>query len=478
MSDQPENPAPESFLDSVSHMLDRAMRYLELPEGAREAIKACDSVIQVSFPIRFRDRIEVFTGWRAVHSAHRLPVKGGLRFSPTMDQNHAEALAALMTYKCAIVDIPFGGSKGGLRVDPRKYDEWELERITRRFAHELVQRDYISPAQNVPAPDVGTSQREMAWIMETYRERHPEDVNHLAAVTGKPVELGGLRGRLEATGRGVHYALQAFFREVGAAREAGLEGGLGDQRIIIQGFGNVGYHAAHFLQQDDRAKIVGVIQVNGGVYCEDGLDVEALHDYVRRTGTMEGFPGVEFQRDGNRIMERECDILIPAALEGAIHRDNAHRIQAKLIVEAANGPCTWEADQILRERGVTILPDVYVNAGGVIVSYFEWARNLAHMRFGRLQRRYDEGQGQHIISAIELMTNQDVPEWLRDAIVRGADEIDLVRSGLDDAMREAFSEMHEVRDVESNGSVLDYRTAAYLIALRKIVRARSDLRLI
>lgn len=474
----PESKLPETFLDSVSHMVDRAMGYLELPVGAREALKTCDSVIQLSFPIRFRDRIEVFTGWRAVHSSHRLPVKGGLRFAPTMDQQHAEALAALMTYKCAIVDIPFGGAKGGLCIDPRKYSESELERITRRFAHELIQRDYISPAQNVPAPDVGTSQREMAWIMETYRERHPEDLDHTASVTGKPVELGGLGGRLEATGRGVQYALQAFFREASAAQEAGFEGGLGDQRIIMQGFGNVGYYAARFLQEDDQAKIVGIIKSDGGVYSEAGIDVEALHEYVRRSGTMEGFAGVDFERDGNRIMERDCDILVPAALEGAIHRGNVDRIRAKLVAEAANGPCTWEADVALRERGLTILPDVFVNAGGVIVSYFEWVRNLSHMRFGRLQRRYDQSQGQHVISAIEMMANQSVPEWIRDAVVRGADEIDLVRSGLDDTMREAFREMHEVRELERNGELLDYRTAAYLIGLRKIMHARSDLKLL
>ncbi len=253
---------------------------------------------------------------------------------------------------------------------------------------------------------------------------------------------------------------------------------MGDQRIIIQGFGNVGYYAAHFLQQDDHARIVGIIKSDGGVYCKDGLDVEALHDYVRRTGTMEGFPGVEFERNGDRILEKECDILIPAALEGAIHRHNAERIQARVIAEAANGPCTFEADQILQERGVTILPDVYVNAGGVIVSYFEWVRNLSHIRFGRMERRYDQAQGQHVVTAIDMMTNQSVPDWLRESIVRGAEEIDLVRSGLDDTMREAFREMHEVREVESNGQVLDYRTAAYLIALRKIVRARSDLKLI
>ncbi|WP_038054707.1 Glu/Leu/Phe/Val dehydrogenase [Thioalkalivibrio sp. ALJ1] len=473
-----ESEAPETFQDSVSHMVDRAMAYLELPEGGRVALKTCESVIQVSFPMRFRDRIEVFTGWRAVHSRHRLPVKGGLRFAPNMDQPHAEALAALMTYKCAIVDIPFGGSKGGLRIDPHQYEEAEMERITRRFAHELIHRGYISPAQNVPAPDMGTSQREMAWTMETYRERHPEDINHAACVTGKPVEMGGIRGRLEATGRGVLYALQAFFGETGATAEAGLQGGLGDQRIIIQGFGNVGSHAARFLQAEVGARIVGIINVDGGIYHPDGLDVESVADYLRHAGTLEGYPGVQFERNGNRLLEADCDILIPAALEGAIHRDNAPNIQARLVVEAANGPCTFEADGILRERGITILPDIYVNAGGVIVSYFEWVRNLSHIRFGRMERRYDHAQGQHIVSAIEMMTNQTVPDWMRDSIVRGAEEIDLVRSGLDDSMRQAFREMHEVREVESNGEILDYRTAAYLIALRKIIRARSDLRLV
>lgn len=473
-----ESEVPETFLDSVSHMVDRAMAYMDLPEGARDALKTCDSVIQVSFPIRFRDRIEVFKGWRAVHSSHRLPAKGGLRFSPSMDQEHAEALAALMTYKCALVDIPFGGSKGGLRIDPRQYNHWEMERITRRFAQELIQRGYISPAQNVPAPDLGTSQREMAWIMETYRDHHPEDVNHIAAVTGKPVEMGGIRGRLEAAGRGVQYALHAFFRESHAANDAGLQGSLGDQRIIIQGFGNVGSHAARFLHKNDHAKIVGIINIDGGIYDPTGLDVPAVEDYLRRSGTLEGYPGIRFERNGNVLLEEDCDILIPAALEGVIHRDNAHKIKAKLVVEAANGPCTFEGDRILQERGVTILPDVYVNAGGVIVSYFEWVRNLSHMRFGRMERRYDQSQGQHIVTAIEMLTNQTAPDWLRDAIVRGAEEIDLVRSGLDDTMCEAFREMHEVREVESNGQILDYRTAAYLIALRKIIRARSDLNLI
>lgn len=466
------------FQHSVARMVDRALARIDLPEGAGEAIKSCASVVQVSFPVRLRDRIEVFTGWRAVHSAHRLPAKGGLRFSPDMDQDHAEALAALMTYKCAVVDVPFGGSKGGLRIDPRHYDEPTLERITRRFSRELIRRGYISPAENVPAPDMGTSQREMAWILDTYKDLHPEDLNHIACVTGKPIELGGIQGRLEATGRGAKYAVDAFFNEPDAVREAGLKGKLSEQRVIIQGLGNVGYHLALFLQQKEAPRIIAVIERDGALYDENGLDIAEVHAYMQRTGGVEGFPGVEFLRDGAQWLEADCDVLIPAAMEGVIHAENAERIRARLIVEAANGPCTWEADEILRSRGVTILPDIFVNSGGVVVSYFEWLRNIAHVRMGRLQRRHEATRGQHVISAIEMMTNRDVPDWLRESLTRSTREIDLVRSALDDTMRLAFQEIRETREVESNDTPLDYRTAAYLIALRKVIRARMDLGLI
>jgi glutamate dehydrogenase (NAD(P)+) len=470
------DPIPrQGFRTSVGRMVDRALALLDLPAGTGDALKRCDSVIQVSFPVRLERRVEVFTGWRAVHSTHRLPVKGGLRYSPDMDQDHAEALAALMTYKCAVVDVPFGGSKGGLRVDPRQYDEPSLEKITRRFARELIRRGYISPAENVPAPDLGTSQREMAWIFDSYRDLHPEDLNQAACVTGKPIELGGIPGRLEATGRGVKYALDAFFSEPDAVREAGLQGPLSDQRVILQGLGNVGYHLGQLLQQKDGPRIVAVIEHDGALFDEKGLDIEAVHAYLKRTGGVEGFPGVQYERNGALLLEADCDVLIPAALEGVIHEENAGRIQARLVVEAANGPCTWEADQILGTRGITILPDIFVNAGGVVVSYFEWLRNIAHVRMGRLQRRHEATRGQHIVSAIEMMTNQTTPDWLRDSLTRGTKEIDLVRSALDDTMRLAFQEIRETRDVERDGALMDYRTAAYLIALRKVLRARMDL---
>jgi len=463
-------PSP-NFMQNVALMIDHALDGLELPPGADRALKSCESILQVSFPLRIRGEIRVFTGWRAVHSTHKLPAKGGLRYSPTLDQETTEALAALMTYKCALVDVPFGGSKGGLCIDPGQYDRDEMEQITRRFARELARKGFLSPATNVPAPDLGTGQREMAWIMDTYKNLYPEDLNHAACVTGKPIQFGGIRGRVEATGRGIQYALREFFRHPAALNEAGLSGSLEGKRVIVQELGNVGYHLAKALQEEDGALITGIIEQDGALVSDAGLPVEEIRQFMNKTGGVEGFPGVEFVPPGARVLEKECDILVPAALEGVITSSNAERIQARLIAEGANGPVTYEADEILRKRGIMILPDVFMNAGGVVVSYFEWIRNLSHIRLGRLQRRFDEVRGQHMVSALELMTGEQVPEWMHEALVRGAHETDLVRSGLDDTMRTAFQEIQEARE----NSKYDYRTAAYRIAIQKIARANLDL---
>jgi len=462
-----------TFRQSVDRMVEQAIEIMELEHGMGNALKACDTVLQVSFPMEIEGGTEIFTGWRAVHSDHRLPSKGGIRYAPSVDQDEVEALAALMTYKCAIVDVPYGGSKGGLRLDPRAYTAHQTEQITRRFARELASKGFLSPAKNVPAPDVGTGPREMGWIADTFRQHYPDDINYFGAVTGKPVEHGGVRGRHEATGRGVQYALREFFRHGDAVQEAGLGAGLAGQRVIVQGLGNVGYHAAHFLETEDAALITGIIERDGALVNANGLNVDAVHAHIRDHGGVEGFPDATFVADGAAVLERECDILIPAALEGAIHTGNAARIQAGLIAEAANGPVTFEADRALAERGVQILPDAYANAGGVIVSYFEWIRNLAHVRFGRMEKRFHEARGHHIVRAIEMATDAQVPEWIRDEIARGADELDLVRSGLDDTMRLAFREISEVR--RSHPRVTDYRMAAYVVALNKIVRSYRDI---
>ncbi|MCU7937210.1 MAG: Glu/Leu/Phe/Val dehydrogenase [Candidatus Thiodiazotropha sp. (ex Dulcina madagascariensis)] len=462
-----------TFRQSVDHMVDRALALMELDPGIANAIKCCTSVLQVSFPVEIRGKVEVFTGWRAVHSIHRLPAKGGLRYSESVDQQEVEALAALMTYKCAIVDVPFGGSKGGLYINPNNYSRDELRRITRRFTRELAAPGFLNPATNVPAPDMGTGQREMAWIADTYKHLYPEEINALACVTGKPVAHGGVNGRTEATGRGVQYALQEFFRHKEELNAAGLDGGLEGKRIIIQGLGNVGYHAAKFLAEEDGAKIIAIIVRDGAIYDPQGIHVEEAYYHRYSHGGLKGFAGGEFIEDGASVLEYECDILIPAAIEGAISENNAPNIRAKLIAEAANGPVTFEADRILRSRGITILPDAYVNAGGVVVSYFEWIRNLSHMRFGRIERRLDEARGRHVVAALEQTTGKKVPDWINASLSRGADELDLVRSGLDDSMRQAMQEIIDIRSRKPE--IEDYRTAAYIIALQKLARSYIDI---
>jgi len=462
-----------SFRQSVDYMVNRAMEVMELDPHVGKAIKAATSVLQVTFPVKIRGKIEVFTGWRAVHSIHRLPVKGGIRYAPSVDQPEVEALAALMTYKCAIVDVPFGGSKGGLHIDPSQYTRDELQQITRRFARELSEKGFLSPSTNVPAPDVGTGQREMAWIADTYKHLHPEDINHEACVTGKPVEHGGIPGRTEATGRGVQYALREFFRHSHEVKAAELSPGLTGKRIIVQGLGNVGYHVAKFLSEEDNCKIIAVIERDGAILNEEGIPIEELRHHILEHQGVRGYAGGKYVEDGAKILEMACDILIPAALEGVIHSGNAKNIQAKLIAEAANGPVTFEADKILAERGITILPDAYLNAGGVVVSYFEWIKNISHIRFGRIQRRFDENQGNAIVQALENMTGRQAPMSVQQALAHGADELELVRSGLDDSMRLALQEIINVKN--QNAKIKDYRTAAYVIALRKISRSYLDI---
>lgn len=465
-----------SFRESVDRMVDRATLAIGLDPDAAKMIQTCNAVLQLKFPVKLSDRVEIITGWWAAHSAHRLPAKGGLRYSPMVNQDEIEALASLMTYKCAIADIPFGGAKGGLMIDPHNYTEDELREITRNFTMELARKDFINPATNVPAPDMGTSTREMAWIADTYQALYPEDLNRNACVTGKPMNRGGIAGRTEATGKGIQYALQEFFRHPDALADAGINGALSSQRVIMQGLGNVGFHAAKFLSGEDGVNIIAIIERDGVIVNEEGLNVHDVRQHLAETGGLKGFQGGSFSENRAQALTMECDILVPAALEAQIHAGNAMHIQARLIVEGANGPVTYEADEILKSRGITILPDVYANAGGVTVSYFEWTRNISHMRFGRLQRLNDELRGQHLITAMEAITEQQVPDYLSREISRGAGELDLVRSGLDDTMRMAFQDIRGV--MKSYPEIKDYRTAAYALAIGKIAQSYYDLNLV
>lgn len=462
-----------SFCQSVDRMVGKAIAAMGIEDDIAAAMKACNSVLQVRFPVKIKGKIQVFTGWRAVHSTHRLPAKGGIRYATMVNQDEVEALAALMTYKCAIIDVPFGGSKGGLIVDPTQYNRDEMQLITRRFTLELVRKGFLNPATNVPAPDMGTGQREMAWMADTYKHLYPEDINYIACVTGKPVEHGGIRGRTEATGRGVQFALQEFFRHRDCVQQAGFTDGLGGKRIVMQGFGNVGYHAAKFLSEQDGARIIAIADSQGALFNEHGLPVQDVYDYKTQYKTLEGCPDGTYQSDAKKVLELECDILIPAAMESQITHENAQRIKARLIAEAANGPITFAADNMLKKRGIIVLPDAYVNAGGVVVSYFEWIRNISHIRFGRLQRRYDEQQGFEFAGALEKLTGNSLSDQMRSKLVTGADEYDLVCSGLDDSMRLAFQGLKEV--LNSSNTIDDFRTAAYVVAVKKISRSYLDI---
>lgn len=464
-------PRNSSFLKSVNRMVDEAIKVLGLDDGVAKAIKSCNAVIQVRFPVEIKDEIKVFTGWRAIHSTHRLPVKGGLRFAPHVHQDEVEALAALMSYKCALVDVPFGGSKGALKIEPEKYSRKEMKAITRRFAVELIRKGFLSPATNVPAPDMGTGPREMAWIADTYKNLVPEDINYMGCVTGKPVEMGGIDGRVEATGRGVQYAIREFFRHEDDVREAGMEGGLGGKSVVIQGLGNVGYHAAKFLEEEDAVVIKAIIERDGALIADEGIHVEAVAQYIKENGGVRGFPDARFEEDGLKVLEMPCDILIPAALEEQITEENAPRIQAHLIAEAANGPINYKADQILRARNITVMPDIYTNAGGVTVSYFEWIRNLSHIRFGRMERRFDDQKGEQYRSLLERSTGVMLGDSTGSGLHGGATEVDLVRSGLDDTMREGYQQLRAAR---AEYGIDNLRTAAFVVAVKKIARSYID----
>lgn len=463
-----------SFRESVDLMFNRAAALMDLSPGLEEKIRVCNSTYTVRFGVRLRGQIQTFVGYRSVHSEHMEPVKGGIRYALSVNQDEVEALAALMTYKCALVETPFGGSKGGLCIDPRQYDEHELEQITRRFAYELAKRDLINPSQNVPAPDMGTGEREMAWIADQYARMNTTDINARACVTGKPLNAGGIAGRVEATGRGVQYALREFFRHPEDVRKAGLSGKLDGKRVIVQGLGNVGYHAAKFLSEEDGARITGIIERDGALFDPEGLDVEAVHNWIARHGGVTGFPDATHQAEGAAVMEQECDILIPAAMEGVINLTNAERIKAPLILEAANGPITAGADEILCEKGAVIIPDLYANAGGVTVSYFEWVKNLSHIRFGRMQRRQEEARHELVVAELERLDRYLGDAWsmtpdFKAKYLRGADELELVRSGLDDTMRTAYQSMSEVWNARED--VTDLRTAAYLVSIDRVAKS-------
>ena len=466
-----KNNTEPTFRQSVDTMYNRASRLLDLAPGLEEKIRVCNATYTVRFGVRLKGKIQTFTGYRSVHSEHIEPVKGGIRYAKSVNQDEVEALAALMTYKCALVEIPFGGSKGGLCIDPREYKDEELEIITRRFAYELAKRDLIHPSQNVPAPDMGTGEREMAWIADQYSRMNTTEINSRACVTGKPLNAGGISGRVEATGRGIQYALRAFFNHRDDMKKAKLKGTLAGKKIIVQGLGNVGYHAALFLSTEDDALITSIIEKDGMLVNARGLNVQKVYEHLTEHGNLIDCNEGKFIQESKNGLEQDCDIIIPAAIEGVINPNNAENIKASLVIEAANGPITAPADEILNKRGVVIIPDMYANAGGVTVSYFEWVKNLSHIRFGRMRRRQEETRNSLLVKELNrILKASGLKTRLSNEFIKkyseGAGEIELVRSGLDDTMVNAYQAMSEVWN--SRDDVDSLRLAAYLLSIERI----------
>ena len=462
-----------SFFQSVEKSFDKAAAYTKWDKGLLEQIKACNSIYSMRFPVRMDDgRIEVIEAYRIQHSQHKTPCKGGIRFSDEVNQDEVMALSALMTYKCAIVNVPFGGGKGGIKINPKNYSTYELEKITRRYTAELVKKNFIGPGIDVPAPDYGTGEREMAWIVDTYASLRPGEIDAAGCVTGKPVSQGGVTGRREATGLGVFYGIREVCNMEDVMSRLGMRTGIAGKTIVVQGLGNVGYHSAKFFREGG-AKVVAVAEFEGAIYKADGINEEELFQHRKATGSILNFPGATNLAKNSDALELECDILIPAALENVINKDNAPRVKAKIIGEAANGPLTPEADEILNAKGALVVPDMYLNAGGVTVSYFEWLKNLSHVRYGRLEKRFRENKNMHILEQLEELTGRRVGEEERKIILKGAEEINLVHSGLEETMIGATREIMDIW--RANPQIPDMRTAAYVSAINKVATSYMEL---
>ena len=461
-----------SLFEDVCGFVDEAANHMDLEKSLVNHIKLCNSIYSFSFPLRNEDGTkEVLQGYRVQHSHHKLPVKGGIRYSEEVNEEEVKGLAALMTYKCALVEIPYGGAKGGVKINPRNYNEKQLESITRRYTTELIKKNFIGPALDVPAPDYGTGAREMGWIVDTYMTFHPDSINAKGCVTGKPLPLHGIPGRTEATGRGVFIGLREAVSVEEDMKELGLTTGLKGKKVIIQGLGNVGYYAALFLS-DAGAKIIGVAEYNGGIMNEEGLDIPDLKSYQKDNGGFEGYKKGEFVKDSREMLTYECDILVPAALENQITAENADLIKAKIIGEGANGPTTQEAERILLDKGVLVIPDMYLNAGGVTVSYFEWLKNLSRVSFGKLQKRYDMKKYEILMESIEDATGKTFTDDQKKLIIRGATEEDLVNSGLEDTMVKAY---HSMNDVRRDKGLKSLRVAGFIVALDRIAISYRNL---
>lgn len=451
-------------------------------EGIMDSMKYCRNILTVNFPIKLDDgSYEIFSGYRAQHSQHRRPCKGGIRYDLDVNLDEVQALATLMTWKCAVVDVPFGGGKAGICLNPKNYSEDELERITRRFANELAKKGFLGPAVDVPAPDMGTGSREMAWIADQYSKTHGnDDLNASACITGKPISQGGIHGRMSATGRGIFHGCDIFMSDANFMAEVGLLPGLGGKRIVVQGFGNVGLHAARYFHRSG-AKIVGVVEHDCSLWNDEGIDPTDLDHYKIQTGSISGYNLAE-ERSEEEVLYAECDVMLLCAKEQAIHKGNMHKFNAKIFGEGANGPITPVAHQYLLEQKCLVIPDLYLNAGGVTVSYFEWLKNLNHMSFGRLTFKYNEETNYALLDSVSSSLERKfgqfggkieiTPDNNMIQRMKGASEKDIVQSGLQYTMERSAKQIFQ-RCVKYDLG-LDLRTAAYIVAAEKVYNSMQE----
>jgi glutamate dehydrogenase (NAD(P)+) len=467
VQDAPKIEEEPRFLEMVHQYFDIAGSFTQIPKDKLEVYKQCSAVFKVRLPlVRDNGKMEFIPAYRAQHKHHRLPVKGGTRYSEHIDLQEVEALSCLMTLKCAVVELPYGGGKGGIKIDPTKYSARELEDLTRRYTLELAKKNFIGAAIDVPGPDMGTGAREMSWMKDTYTVFYGHnDINATACVTGKPLSQGGIKGRVESTGLGVFFAVREFLKDTDLMKKYGLDGTTGyeGKTIIVQGFGNVGYYASKFMTEQG-AKLIGVVDVEGSIYNPSGIDPDKLLEFRKTKGTLLDYPGAETYKDDSAFY-KPCDFAIPAAVEKSVNKLNAGKLQCKVLAEAANGPTTLAAEDILNKRGILVLPDILLNAGGVTVSYFEWLKNLDHMRPGRLVKRWEEKSKQNVIKIIADKTGLDLKLSPADLkLLKGASEIDIVYSGLEEVICAA------VEETVNTSKKLDvpFRIAAYVNAINKV----------